>query len=223
MSDHSWVGKSVELSIKNVERPLRGQLLQWGTDLLVLYQSSTSRFYYVPLVGVIQLRLTQELDEAALLNIEQPLVTAGEQATYRKALMGARGKYAELKISENQSLYGYLSGIMNDYFVFCSPTYPIILIPLVHLKYMSPIPADRVPYNLTLEQFPLRPVSIGMARTFSQQLLKWSGEFVKLEIDEGTISFGLLAQVDNQQITLQDAYGQPVIISIHSIRSVSIY
>ncbi|AJY73642.1 hypothetical protein [Paenibacillus beijingensis] len=218
---HPWQGRRVEWQAAGGTTAVCGVLAEWGQDVLVLYEENNERYYYVPLVQTRKLRLLSEGEEPAPVKAEQPLVPRGERASYRKALMGARGVYAEIGVSGG-SIYGYLSGIMNDFFVFCSPACSSIFIPLHHLKYISPTNKPSAPYNLTAEQFPLRPASMGMARTFDQQLRKLEGKFVMLAIDEHDMMAGVLREASERTVDLTTADGRPVMVHIGSIRCLSL-
>lgn len=214
---HPWVGRRVEWQGAGGTAAVSGILAEWGQDVLVLYEENKKRFYYAPLVQTRQLRLLYAGEDEAMSLPEQPLIPFGEQATFRKALMGARGVYAEVLVVGG-SIYGYLSGIMNDFFVFCSPGYPVIFVPLHQLQYMSPTGALTAPYNLSAQQFPLRPAPPGMARNFEQQLHKLEDEFVMLAVDESDRITGLLEEVRDRTVVVTTAEGQPVIVQIGSIR-----
>ena len=148
-----------------------------------------------------------------------PYHEPSEKLTYRKALHASKGSFSEIRLSSSRSLHGYLAGIMNDFLIFCSPLHGAVLIPLQHLSYLSPYPSGLAPYKLTPEQFPLRPLSLGLSRSFSQQLAKLEGEFIVAARGECPDAAGLLVSAAGPLAELTDADGSPVLLHVSAIEA----
>jgi hypothetical protein len=134
--------------------------------------------------------------------------------------MNAKGMFSEIYISGNQSIHGYLTTVMNDFFVFYSPVYHTVIVSLHHLKYLVPYNPNVTPYTLTSEQFPLKPSPITLARTFDQQLRKLIGEFVVLDLGENPNKIGVLKNVDQSIIELATASGASVLLHFDHVKTV---
>ena len=214
---HPLLDHYVELDISGKAVPIRGKLIDLGQDILVLHNGT--QFLYVPLIHLQQLRLSvrenQEMDVP-----EIPFEPQNDPISYRKVLMNAKGMFSELYIAGNQSIHGYLTSVMNDFFVFYSPVYHSVIVSLSHLKYLIPYNPNVTPYTLTPEQFPLKPSPITLARTFDQQLGKLIGEFVILDLGENPNKIGVLKSIDQNMIELSTAGGNAVYLHFDHVKTV---
>jgi len=208
---HPLMGKPVEVELSGKMLPVNGLLIEKGPDILVI--RSESRYYYVPLLHVQQLRPGGS-EESEYAPFEPPFEPQSEPISYRKVLLNAKGMFSEVYISGSQSIHGYVTSVMNDYFVFYSPVYHSIVISLDHLKYLVPYPPHSTPYGLTPEQFPLKPSPVSLSRTFEQQVRKLIGEFVVLDLGEHPHKIGVLKGLDDGMLAIANASGQTVYISI---------
>ncbi len=214
---HPLLDHYVELDISGKAVPIRGKLIDLGQDILVLHNGT--QFLYVPLIHLQQLRLSvrenQDVDAP-----EIPFEPQNDPISYRKVLMNAKGMFSELYIAGNQSIHGYLTSVMNDFFVFYSPVYHSVIVSLSHLKYLIPYNPNVTPYTLTPEQFPLKPSPITLARTFDQQLRKLIGEFVILDLGENPNKIGVLKSIDQNMIELSTAGGNAVYLHFDHVKTV---
>ncbi len=83
--------------------------------------------------------------------------------------------FAELNIVGNRSVHGYVTSIMNDFFVFYSPMFRTLYVSMRHLKILIPYDPETTPYAMEQEKFPINPTPASLARTFDQQLKKFEG------------------------------------------------
>lgn len=181
---------------------------------------SESQFIYIPLIHLQQLRgVACSRDEEEPVP-ELPFEAYNDPVSYRKTLMNAKGMFAEIYISGKHSVHGYLTTIMNDFFVFYSPVYHTLIIPLHHLKYLIPYKPEATPYTLTAEQFPLRPSPFALARTLEQQLRKLVGELVIIDLGENANKIGVLKNVDQSMIELITASGNAVFLHFDHVKTV---
>src|SRR5690606_37881166 len=119
-----------------------------------------------------------------------------------------------------QAVYGYVTSIMNDYFVYYSPLYRAIYVYLRHVKYMIPYAPDVTPYALRQDRFPLQPAGITLARTFDQQLKKLEGQFVALDLGEDPGKIGLLKTCEYPVLELITGRGESTLIHAEHIKTV---
>ncbi|MFF2483737.1 DUF2642 domain-containing protein [Paenibacillus sp. NPDC058071] len=220
---HPLLDRQVELEISGKASPIRGKLIEWGQDILVLHNGT--QFLYIPLIHLQQLRLSEqevEAAEAANATPELPFEAFNDPVSYRKILMNAKGMFSEIYITGNQSIHGYVTTVMNDFFVFYSPVYHTVIISLHHMKYLIPYNPNVTPYTLTPEQFPLKPSPLTLARTFDQQLRKLIGEFVVLDLGENPNKTGVLKNVDQSLIELATASGNAVYLHFDHVKTVHV-
>ncbi|MOA22886.1 hypothetical protein D3C78_1434800 [compost metagenome] len=180
------------------------------------------QFLYVPLIHLLQLRVSSKEEEVIIVPEQQHIEPYNNPISYRKMLMNVKGMFSEVYISGNQSLHGYVSTVMNDFFVFYSPVYHTVIISLHHLKYLIPYNPDATPYSLTPEQFPLKPSPLTLARTFDQQLRKLIGELVVLDLGENPNKTGILKTVDKSMLELANASGKAVYLHFDHVKTVHI-
>ncbi|MFD1953668.1 DUF2642 domain-containing protein [Paenibacillus thailandensis] len=217
---HPFFDKTVELYISEHETPIRGKLAEIGQDIFVIL--SGGKYVYVPINHLQQLRLvTEEADERAERSDNQ-LDMNNEPVSYRKTLMNAKGMFSEIFITGNQTIHGYLTSVMNDFFVFYSPVYHTVIVSLQHLKYLIPYQPNATPYMLTAEQFPLRPSAISLARTFDAQLRKLTGEFVIFDLGANPNKIGVLQSVEGNIAEIVNAAGKSVYVHLDHIKTVHI-
>ncbi|WP_424767258.1 DUF2642 domain-containing protein [Paenibacillus sp. sgz302251] len=216
---HPLLDRQVELMISGKVAPIRGKMIEFGQDILVLHNGM--QFLYVPLIHLQQLRISKQEEEVFEVP-DMPFEPYSEPISYRKILMNAKGMFSEIYITGNQSIHGYLTSVMNDFFVFYSPVYHTVIISLQHLKYLIPYNPNVTPYTLTPEQFPLKPSPITLARTFDQQLRKLIGEFVVLDLGENSNKIGVLKNVNQSMIELATASGDAVFLHFDHVKTVHI-
>jgi hypothetical protein len=214
---YALIGKQVELTISGKKLPIRGKLIDLGNDIMVL--RSEQKFLYIPMLHLQQLSKVNEIEEEMFMPADPPFESESD-ISYRKTLMNAKGIFTEIYTSGNQSLHGYVTSIMNDYFVFYSPAFHAVYIPLQHLKYMIPYGPNVTPYSLTQEKFPVSPTTITLARTFEQQVKKLEGQFVVFDLGEHPNKIGQLKSLNNHLIELITAEGEPVFMQLEHIKTV---
>ncbi len=218
-SEHPWQNRIVTVILEGGGR-LEGLLCEMGEDVLSMFILPSQRHGYIPLVQVKELSVsTVPVPEGSPIVVDHPYRTPSERMSYRKILLASKGSFSEIKLSSHRQLHGYLAGVMNDFLIFCVPMKGAVLVPLGSLRCLSPYPPGLAPYRLTPEQFPLRPLSLGLARSFSQQLAKLQGEFIVAGRGELPDLSGVLAAVDGQLVTLTDASGSSVCLHFSAIEA----
>ncbi|WP_152396867.1 DUF2642 domain-containing protein [Paenibacillus guangzhouensis] len=214
-----FVGKKVQLLISELSTPLRGVLVDYGSDVLVIQRNN--QHLYIPLIHLQNMLMPLSTTDDNAVQAEAPLLDHHkERISYRKILMLAKGAFSEVYITGSQSLHGYVTNIMNDFFVFFSPAFHTILIPLQHLKYLIPYNSNETPYRLTVDKFPLQPTNMAMARTFEQQLKKFEGSFVVFDLGENHNKIGQLLSVDEGFIELIQANGESNLLLVDHVKCV---
>ncbi|WP_235615555.1 DUF2642 domain-containing protein [Brevibacillus reuszeri] len=116
----SLIGKSIDVEISG-KSVFQGILIDAGLDLIVI--DNGQKFVYIPLVHIQNLKQST----AQRPHLEHVFTVhdsdQADKISYRKVLENAKGRFIEIYITGNQSFSGYLTSIMNDYFVFHSPRF----------------------------------------------------------------------------------------------------
>lgn len=213
----SMIGKRVELEVSGCKSLIHGEFIDMGSDVLVLY--SNSRYIYTPIHHLQHLRLNEEWENSST---ESPPDSKMDltNISYRKMLMNSRGVFTEIYLGGAHSLHGYVTSIMNDYFVYHSPMHQTVYIPVNHVKYLIPYPPNLTPYSLGQEHFPVQPSVIALSRTIDQQLKKFQGQLVVFDLGEDPLRKGLLKSVNEKMIHLVLAGGDDIYLHIDHIKSI---
>ena len=215
------IGKTIEVEISR-DIFLKGTLLDSGLDIIVMYDDKNQHFLYIPIVHVQQLKETilDKEDPSYQPPSERPIET--DLISFRKALMIAKGLFVQVYVTGNKSIHGYLTSIMNDYFVFHSPVYKTMFIAMKHVKWLIPYPPNATPYSLNHEDLPLMPVSTPLARSFDEQLKKFENQLVIIDGGENTEQIGLLQKVRNNKVILITAEREMVYRNIEHIKTIQL-
>ncbi|RID85243.1 DUF2642 domain-containing protein [Peribacillus asahii] len=200
--DH-LIGKIINVEISG-KIEIFGQLIDAGLDILVLYNG---QYFYIPIVHIQRVKLDTQniLELAADFQPEQPITTNSDSISFRKILTNAKGTFVQIYIEGNKTIHGYLTSIMNDYFVFYSPAYKVMFISMNHLKWLIPYSKNSSPYSLNNKFLPVNPTSISLARSFTEQCKKLENNIVILDGGDHPEKIGLLQKVQDQQLTLVTA------------------
>ncbi|WP_338449447.1 DUF2642 domain-containing protein [Niallia oryzisoli] len=214
------IGKNIEVEMSR-DIFLRGTLLDSGLDIIVMYDAKDQHFLYIPFVHVQKLKEIK-LDEEVSYQPSEERPIESELISFRKVLMIAKGLFVQVYVTGNKSIHGYLTSIMNDYFVFHSPVYKTMFIAMKHVKWLIPYPPNATPYSLNNENLPFKPVSISLARSFDEQLKKFENQLVIIDGGENTEQIGLLQKVRNNKVTLITAERETVYQNIEHIKTIQL-
>jgi len=215
------IGRKIEVEISR-DIFLKGTMLDSGLDIIVMYDDKNQHFLYIPIVHVQKLKETtlDKDDPSYQPPSERPIET--DPISFRKALMIAKGLFVQVYVTGNKSIHGYLTSIMNDYFVFHSPVYKTMFIAMKHVKWLIPYPPNATPYSLNNEHLPLMPVSTPLARSFDEQLKKFENQLVIIDGGENTEQIGLLQKVRNNKVILITAERETVYRNIEHIKTIQL-
>jgi hypothetical protein len=219
---NQFINKQVEVEISGKNNIFTGKIIDLGLDLMVFFHEQ--RFYYIPLVHVQNLKENSQfndVDEAGNLP-EDSIDYQTESLSYRKILNNAKGRFVEIYVTGNKSIHGYLTSIMNDYFVFYSPVYKAMFVSMNHLKWLVPYRPDHTPYSLSKQSLPVNPVNISLSRTFEEQCKKLVGNLVIFDLGDNPNKIGFLQKADNQIMELVNANGDKVCWNLHHLKTVCI-
>lgn len=218
MSDFNHlIGQNVNIEISG-GKELYGKLIDAGLDIIVIYNL---QYYYIP-VGHIQRIKTDTMnvyDWDIDFQPDQPINTNSDTISFRKILNNAKGTFVSLYIDGNKTIHGYLTSVMNDYFVFYSPAHKVMYISMNHLKWLIPYNKNTYPYSLNKDSLPINPISISLARTFTEQCKKFENHMIILDNGEHPEKIGLLKKVYDDKMTLVTAEGETVYWNCHHLKT----
>jgi len=218
-----------DLAGKNIEMEIsggiihKGTLLDSGLDIIVLYDYKNHAYLYIPFIHVQSIKetyLDKGDDDSYQPLTEKPIDTDG--ISFRKVLTFAKGLFVQVYVTGNKSIHGYLTSIMNDYFVFYSPVYKTMFISMNHVKWLIPFPPHATPYSLSSENSPRTPISIPLARSFDEQLKKLESQLVIIDGGDQSEKIGLLQKIRNNKITLITGDGVPVLRNVEHIKTIQL-
>jgi hypothetical protein len=213
---NKFIGKTVELSISGKNRII-GMMIDIGSDIIVVYDGE--QFIYVPKMHIHCINSSTENETEIEKPKSVPINFEEESISFRKILTNAKGLFSEIFITSNQSIHGYITNIMNDYFIFYSPVYKMMLIPMHHLKWLIPYKESERPYTLTNEELPLVPFNLTLARTFTEQCKKYEGKLVIFDLGKDPNKIGKLIKVDHNQLQLTIGRNKSVYLNIQHIKT----
>lgn len=214
----SLIGQKIELVVSGRPQMDIGILVDVGDDILVY--TARRRYFYVPLKHLHYARAAVHDMMTMETEVENPIEhRQGESISYRKTLLNARGSFIEIEVAGNYSLSGYITSIMNDYFVFYSSVFHTVYVSLDHLKAIIPYPADVTPYSAENVHLTVKPSPLTLSRVFEQQLKKLEGSMVILDLGGMPDKVGLLQSVEQGFLTLVTAAGELIVWNVNHIKS----
>ncbi|PFA68198.1 DUF2642 domain-containing protein [Bacillus sp. AFS015802] len=213
-----FTGDAVVIELTG-KKTITGYLVEAGNEVLIVYNGddyiylSTSHIKNMSIVSKEMIGIDKPSD-SPLLEQEDPL-------SLRKILTTAKGVFLEIYTMGNQPIHGYITGIMNNYFVFYSPVYKTMYISLQHLKWLIPYSTNLSPYRLAKENLPVNPTSaISLARSFEVQLEKLCGHLIVLNLGVNEELIGKIEKVDGNIMELVTAKGESLYLNMQHIQTV---
>jgi hypothetical protein len=209
----------IEITI-NASLILKGKLIDVGSDIMVIYNGED--FYYIPLVHTQYIRFSKlAYTEEIQLPPELPIGQPEDNISVRKILTNSKGIFTEIYVTNHQPIHGYVTGVMNDYFLFFSPVHKLISIPLQHFKWLMPYRENERPYSLKNEEFPLIPISTTSARTFEEQCKRNIGKMAIFDLGKEPKKIGKIISIQNNQVELAIARNQTIFTNLTHVHSAS--
>lgn len=207
----------VELSGKKV---ILGKVIDVGVDLIVL--SRGQEYVYIPLLHMKNIKVMDN-DEIEM-NFDSGEGIVGivldEHFSLRKALINAKGMFLELYVTGNEPIHGYITSVLNNYFVFYSPIYKTMYIPLNHFKWIVPYQNNKRPYGLNEQEFPVRPTSMPVARSFEVQIEKLKDKLVIFNLGENNTTIGKINDIVDNVIELETVKETKIYLNMQHIKTV---
>lgn len=205
----------VEVSGKKI---INGTVVDVGSDIIVLFDGKD--YIYLPIVHMKNVQVGDKQENNIINPTSLPGIYVDKELSFRKVLTTAKGMFVEIYIASNQSIHGYVTSIMNNYFVFYSPIFKTMYVTLSHVKWIIPYPTDQRPYGLDNQNLPVQPTSLSLARTFDMQVERLTNEVVVFDMGETENVIGKINRVEGNIVELQVARDFPVYLNLNHIKSV---
>lgn len=214
------IGEAVVVEISG-KKMINGSIIDVGTDTIVMYNGLD--YFYIPIVHIQHINLDEDNtyesdyanpDSTAIHNTEE-----NNEWSLRKVLTEAKGIFVEIYVTGSQPIHGYITSIMNNYFVFQSPVYKTMYITINHLKFLIPYPQNQRPYGLEEHNFPVQMTNLLLARTFDVQMEKFKGQIIILNSGEKEHYIGRLINIAGPIVELQNARSKPILINLQHIKT----
>lgn len=200
---------------------ISGRLIDLGTDTLVLFDGEDYR--YMSLVHIQNIKVDVNNDRDIQIPTDPPGISfeyEKDVMSLRKVLTLAKGEFVEIYVTSGKPLHGYISSIMNNYFVFHSPIYKTMYIAINHLKWLIPYTNRQAPYGLGNQNFPMPAANTSLARTFEVQIEKFKNTIVIFNVGESDNHVGKINNIEEEIIELQTAKDRALMINFHHIKTI---
>ncbi|WP_234998452.1 DUF2642 domain-containing protein [Salirhabdus sp. Marseille-P4669] len=198
-----------------------GILIEIGADIIVLFDGDD--YLYIPILHIQKLK--KGWSENFIREINDPgespfYIEKNNSTSLRKILNVAKGTFVEIFVTGHQSIHGYITNILSDYFVFYSPVYKTMFIPIKHLKWLIPYIEFKTPYSLNKQDFPVNPSEIGLSRTFEIQLEKLKEKIVVFDLGLDKNKIGQLTTIKHNMVEMITAREESIFLNLHHIKTV---
>lgn len=138
----------------------------------------------------------------------------------RKILDNARGLFIECYITGNHTLHGYITQLLDDYFVFYSPVYHTVFVSIEHLKYLIPYYPGTTPYAVEKGYLSIEENHANFAPSFEGLFKTVEGRFIVLDLGGNPEKTGFFAEITGGLIKLVTARGEVYHWNIKHIKTV---
>jgi hypothetical protein len=214
----AFTGEAVIIELTG-KKAINGFLIEVGSEVMIVYNGDD--YIYISTSHIKNMSVVSKdsigIDEPSV----SPQLEQEDQLSLRKILTTAKGVFLEIYTTGNQSIHGYITGIMNNYFAFYSPVYKTMFISLQHLKWLIPYSSNLSPYRLSKENLPVNPSnSITLARSFEVQLEKLSGHLVVLNLGVQEEMIGKIERVSDNIMEMITAKGDSTYLNMQHIQTV---
>ncbi|RDW16493.1 DUF2642 domain-containing protein [Oceanobacillus arenosus] len=211
---NKYLQQVIEIEISGKKTHI-GILLDIGSDVLVIFNGID--YIYVSNMHIQKVK--QNVDEEITLE-DKSNVHINDQISLRKVLTSAKGMFSEIFVTGQQSIHGYITSILNDYFVFYSPVYKTMYIPFRHLKWLIPYHDNQTPYSLEKEMLPVNPSALNVSRTLDIQIKKLIGQIVVIDLASTTDKIGQLKKIQGSYLELATARQDTVYVNLHHVQTI---
>ena len=206
-----YIGRYMDLELSgNIH--VFGNLIEESLDILVLYTGEVYRYIPQRHIKNYSFPIVDEEIEGG----EDPEIS---ETSFRKMLMNAKGLFVEILLTKEKPIYGYIVGIMNNYFIFHSPAYKTMFISMEHVKWLTVCDDEKGPYGLSKSEQLLQVSSLSWARTLEEQLKKLTNKMVILDLGQHSLDIGRIVQLKDSAIHMMNAQGEVYFVNMRHVKS----
>ncbi|WLV23713.1 DUF2642 domain-containing protein [Aciduricibacillus chroicocephali] len=202
---------------------LEGTIIDIGSDTLVVYDGND--YLYIPVTHIQNLTFNNDNDNEIGCPADSPCIDSENingEFSLKRILMKAVNMFTEVAVIGEQSLYGYITNVKDDYLVFHSPVHKTIYILLDHLKWLIPHPDHGQLYGFANESFLNQSVDTQLASTFENLITEAKGEFVVVNMGESVNHIGKIKSIEGGFIEVQPARASSMYVNMHHIKTLQI-
>lgn len=221
------LNKTIQSLIKEVikievsgKKLINGTVIDLGSDMLVLFNGTN--FMYIPFEHIQNFEIDQNNEEDIQDPTENPSIKALEnqlELSFKETLELAMGRYVEIYVTDNQALYGQITSVQDDYFVFNSPIYKTMYIPIAHLKWLIPFTQNESLYGLDEKRGIVQSNSEVLANTFIKQIEKFVHKIAVFNIGGIKSHNGKINSIEDQMMEVQKARSNAIYLNIDHIKT----
>lgn len=212
-----FLGTTIEIHLSGEIR-YKGLLIDIGKELLVLFNKKD--YIYIPINHIQKILPVLEIENEDEEPSASPFDELEEGISLRKLLTNAKGVFVELQVARHQVVHGYITNVLNDYFVFHSPVFQTMFISFQHLKALIPYEKTQIPFGLNLKSLPVKPSQLSLARTLEEQLKKSIGQIVVFDLGDSASKIGKVQSIDSNLIELITARETQTIVNLRHLKTV---
>lgn len=212
------VGRSLIVELPGTKQ--EGVLVDYGEDITVLYNGQ--KYLYIPVKHIRSFRLNPLHNKEQVNSAGVPFPLTIGNISYREILNEAKNLFIEIAVVGNVLTYGTIADILDDYFIFVSPVYQTLLVPIEHLKWLALVNRNQSYYSLSREAISMVSQCRKPAAKFKEQLKRLEGKFILLDMGNNPYKIGLLKSVNDETLQLITAEDEAVFYSIRHLQVLQI-
>ncbi|NLI14057.1 hypothetical protein [Pelotomaculum propionicicum] len=214
-----YVGKVINIEVVG-GRHHEGVLVDYGPDIIVIFDNRKYYYYYIPLTHLKHLGLSSQENPENEWNFKnKPISSDTGLLSFRKIIEKAKDILLELYVTGNHPVYGYITNILSDYLLFNSTVYKTIAINISHIKWLALSNRNQTYYSKDRKDLHVQSTLNAIAApTFEQQLDKMIGNIIVIDADTGPSKVGLVVSVSSEFIELIIANEETHLLNINHIK-----
>jgi hypothetical protein len=193
-----YLGHLIDVDVLG-DKMHNGKLVDLGPDILVLTEES--KYVYIPLYHVSHVTLQPILD-SNLSVIKVSSISESAEISFPLILEHARTAFCEIYLADHLIMHGYVVDIQSDYFVVMSPLDKMVMIPSIHLKWISPFESSANPYSQKRKPIDPQKSKPTLAKTFEEQLKLQEGSIISINDGLRSNKVGYLNKIENHILEL---------------------
>lgn len=212
-----YVGAVISLEVAG-GRYLKGEVIDFGPDIMVIFDSVNRYYYYLPLAHVKYFRLSPREDGGTDYR-EKLADNATGSLSLCDVLDKAKDILLELFVTGNHPVYGYISDVLSNYVLFNSPVYKTMAINIDHIKWLALTEKHQTFYSKGRPDLNVEHTLTAVAAsTFEQQLHKMTGRIVVFDMGTEPNKIGLVIDSSGDFIELISANEETHLLKTNHIK-----